>query len=192
MKTCGRTENITARALKLQRLRGQRGLNIPTISLHMIFTGNPGTGKTTVAHRMSKILFELGYLSKGHLVETNHAEMVAGYPQLMEKFIASNPDLTSQFNKYIEFHDYNREELFQIFEYTCAKNSYSLDAKAAQILRDFIDKLTANKDENFGNARTMRNIFEQSFAFHANRIMSMKKIPDYRRSRNLTLSLSAV
>lgn len=132
---------------------------------------------------MSKILFELGYLSKGHLIETNRAGMVAGYvgqtafkteetvhqavggvlfideayslvsdddygqeaidallklmedyrdnlvvivagyPQLMEKFIASNPGFASRFNKYIEFHDYNREELFQIFEYNCAKNS---------------------------------------------------------------------
>ncbi len=162
--------------VKRQRLRSQRGLNIPTISLHMVFTGNPGTGKTTVARLMSKILFELGYLSKGHLIETNRAGMVAGYvgqtalkteevvrqavdgvlfideayslvsdddygqeaidtllklmenyrdnlfvivagyPQLMEKFIASNPGLASRFNKYIEFHDYNREELFQIFD----------------------------------------------------------------------------
>lgn len=224
--------------VKLQRLRSQRGLNIPTISLHMVFTGNPGTGKTTVARLMSKILFELGYLSKGHLIETNRVGMVAGYvgqtalkteevvrqavggvlfideayslvsdddfgqeaidtllklmedyrdnlvvivagyPQLMEKFIASNPGLASRFNKYIEFHDYNREELFQIFEYTCTKNSYRLDADAAQILRDFIDKLTAHKDEKFGNARAMRNIFEQCIAFHANRIMSMKEIPD--------------
>ena len=224
--------------VKLQRLRGQRGLNIPTISLHMVFTGNPGTGKTTVARLMSKILFELGYLSKGHLIETNRAGMVAGYlgqtalkteeivrqavggvlfideayslandddygqeaidtllklmedyrdnlvvivagyPQLMEKFIASNPGLASRFNKYIEFHDYSREELFQIFEYTCAKNSYSFDADAAQILRDFIDKLISHRDENFGNARAMRNIFEQCIAFHANRIMNMQKIPD--------------
>lgn len=95
----------------------------------------------------------------------------------MEKFIASNTGLASRFNKYIEFHDYNHEELFKIFEYTCTKNSYRL-AAASQILRDFIDKLTAHKDENFGNARAMRNIFEHCIAFHANRIMSMKEIPD--------------
>ena len=45
----------------------------------MVFTGNPDTVKTTVDRLMSKILFELGYLSKGHLIETNRAGMVAGY-----------------------------------------------------------------------------------------------------------------
>ena len=105
----------------------------------------------------------------------NLVVIVAGYPKLMEKFIASNPGLASRFNKYIEFHDYSREELFQIFDYTCKKNSYKVDSEGEKVLKDFINKLAAQKDENFGNARTMRNTFEQSIAFQANRIMNMEK-----------------
>ncbi len=65
--------------VKLQRIRKAKGLKLPAISLHMVYTGNPGTGKTTVARLISKILYELGYLSKGHIIETNRAGMVAGY-----------------------------------------------------------------------------------------------------------------
>lgn len=219
--------------VKLQRLRKQKGLKIPAISLHMVFTGNPGTGKTTVARLMSKILFELGYLSKGHIIETSRAGMVAGYvgqtalkteevirraiggvlfideaymlasddhygqeaidtllkmmedyrdnlvvivagyPKLMKDFIDSNPGLASRFNRYIVFEDYTSGELMEIFDYICKGCSYEVDKDAAATLEEHIKSLLAAKDENFGNARTIRNIFEKSITFQANRVMAM-------------------
>lgn len=224
--------------IKLQRIRKQKGLKLPTISLHMVYTGNPGTGKTTVARLISKILYELGYLSKGHIVETNRAGLVAaylgqtaikteetvrqalggvlfideaytlasddeygqeaidtllklmedyrnnlvvivaGYPKLMKKFIESNPGLASRFNRYVVFEDYSQDELMQIFEYICENSSYKLDDEGKVCLSNYLKRALENKDENFGNARTIRNIFEKSITFQANRIMSMNKLND--------------
>lgn len=56
-----------------------RGLKVPALSLHLVFTGNPGTGKTTVARSIAKIYKCLGLLSKGQLVETDRSGLVAGY-----------------------------------------------------------------------------------------------------------------
>lgn len=220
--------------VKLQQIRKDKGMRIPIISLHMVFTGNPGTGKTTVARLMSKILYELGYLSKGHVVETNRAGLVAGYlgqtaikteevvkqalggvlfideaytlasndaygqetidtllklmedyrenlvvivagyPKLMKKFIESNPGLASRFNRYILFEDYNVLELMEIFGYMCSESSYKIDEGGRELLSKHVKELLNEKDESFGNARTMRNIFEKSIAFQANRVMSME------------------
>lgn len=68
-----------ANYIKVQQLRRARGLKSPEISLHMVFHGNPGTGKTTIARLLSKIYKELGVVSKGHLVETDRSDLVAGY-----------------------------------------------------------------------------------------------------------------
>lgn len=226
--------NSLVNFVKLQKIRKDKGLKVPTVSLHMVFTGNPGTGKTTVARLMSKILFELGYLSKGHMIETNRAGLVAGYlgqtaikteevvkqavggvlfideaytlatedqygqetidtllklmedyrdnlvvivagyPALMKKFIESNPGLASRFNKYIVFEDYNVQELMEIYEYMCKNSSYKLDRDGKAFLNEYVKGLVSEKDEGFGNARTMRNLFEKSIAFQANRVMSME------------------
>jgi adenylate kinase family enzyme len=65
--------------LKLQKRRGEAGLSDTEVSLHMVFTGNPGTGKTTVARILGKTFGAMGVLQKGHLVETDRSGLVAEY-----------------------------------------------------------------------------------------------------------------
>ena len=74
-----REVNSLINLIKVRKMRESHGLKVMDMSFHMVFTGNPGTGKTTVARLVAKIYKQLGFLSKGQLIETDRSGLVAGY-----------------------------------------------------------------------------------------------------------------
>lgn len=222
--------------IKVQLSRQQQGLKSTQVSYHCVFTGNPGTGKTTVARILAGIYHELGVLKNGHLVETDRSGLVAeyvgqtavktnkvidsaldgvlfideayslvsgsgndygneaiatllkrmeddrdrlivilaGYGNEMKQFINSNPGLQSRFNRYIHFPDYNVDELQQIFIRYAQKNDYDVTLEAIDNLRVLLGDVVSNKDNNFGNGRFVRNLFEKTLERQANRLSSIE------------------
>ena len=223
---------------KVRKLREEEGMPTPAMSLHLVFMGNPGTGKTTVARLISQLYYAIGVLSKGQLIEVDRSRLVAGfvgqtaiktadavkkalggvlfvdeayslvstdgandfgheaietilkamednrddlvvivagYEELMEKFISSNPGLESRFNRYFVFEDYTGEQLYKIFSSMCSKNQYEMDEEAEKFARSFFTDLYDMRDENFGNARHVRNVFENMVSVHSDRIAALKQ-----------------
>ena len=101
--------------------------------------------------------------------------IVAGYDGLMETFIHSNPGLESRFNRYLHFDDYSVEELVRIFEMQCQKGCYELDEETKKAVRLLIaEKNTA--PVSFGNARGVRNLFEQILTAQCNRLAARETL----------------
>jgi stage V sporulation protein K len=234
----------TANFARLQQLRVGQGLKrIPT-SYHSVYTGNPGTGKTTVARLMGRIYRSLGVLKRGHLVECDRSALVgeyvgqtaprtnavidsaldgilfideayslvkaredfgreaietllkrmeddrdrlivivAGYPEPMQRFIHSNPGLESRFTRFIEFPDYDPQELCRIFTLMCRKNSLTLSPGLKEAILHHFTQLHQQRSDNFGNARLVRNTFEAVINAQASRLAHHERGSPRRRRR---------
>jgi len=214
-------------------MREKAGLRNPTVSRHLVFVGNPGTGKTTVARIVGRIYSALGVVRDGHLLEVDASGLVAGYvgqtaiktqeqitkalggvlfideayglvrndfgveaidtlvkgmednrhdlvvivagyPANMAEFISSNPGLESRFPTTITFADYTPDELLQILQRMCQDADYVLAEDAPPTVRQLFAGLAA--DPEFGNARTVRNVFEAAVRQHAWRLRDVADV----------------
>ena len=222
--------------VQVYKLRRENDLPTTDMSLHMVFSGNPGTGKTTVARIMARIYHSLDILSKGQLVEVDRSGLVAGYvgqtalktqkgiekamggvlfideayalngksendfgqeaidtilkamedhrddlvvivavyTELMDRFIHSNPGLESRFNRFLMFEDYTPEQMVAILKMQCKKGCYVLAEGKEELVRDFISE--ESDDDSFGNARGVRNLFEQILVAQNNRLAKMEQV----------------
>ena len=228
--------NIMVNLIQVQKMRAHLGMKTADISKHMVFLGNPGTGKTTIARMLANIYRALGVLRTGQLVEVDRSGLVrgyvgqtatrtqevidealggvlfideayaltvgkgendfgqeavdtllkamedhrddlvvivAGYTDLMERFLDSNPGLRSRFGTRIVFDDYTADELFAILQMNLKKQEYVLSPAAAEKARDLIAARVADKPANFANARDVRNFQEHAIANHAVRVAGL-------------------
>lgn len=101
--------------------------------------------------------------------------IVAGYVKPMEKFFDSNPGLKSRFNTFVQFNDYDADELFQILVIMCQTSCYHLSAKAEIASKDLLARCILHKDEYFANGRLVRNLYDDLVMSHARRIAEVEK-----------------
>jgi len=205
---------------KVNEMRKTKGLPMVSLSLHSVFFGPPGTGKTTIARLISNAFKGLGILKKGHLVETDRSQLVAGYvgqtaiktKEVLDRaldgvlfideayslssddygkeaidtilkymednrdrlivivagyeneigtFINSNPGLKSRFNKYFNFPNYSGSELLEILLRITSKNKFNISEDAKNKLLFIINDAIFSEGQQFGNARYIRNLYEQ-------------------------------
>lgn len=97
--------------------------------------------------------------------------IVAGYPEQMREFLGSNPGLASRFPETIEFPDYSPQELVAILERFCEEGAYRMDVLAGKRAAEIVRGMWERRDRSFGNARAVRNLFEDAIAEQANRVV---------------------
>ncbi len=98
--------------------------------------------------------------------------ILAGYQKEMEKFLQTNPGLRSRFPIHIDFPDYSQQELLEIADQLCAKRQYQLTVQARLALLRMLNPPANSDDDNFGNARTVRNIIEKALRRQAVRLVA--------------------
>jgi Holliday junction resolvasome RuvABC ATP-dependent DNA helicase subunit len=91
----------------------------------------------------------------------------------MEEFLSSNPGLRSRFGRYWHFDDYTPSQLVAIFDSFCQKAGFHLTEAARQKLTAMLQTAYDSRDQSFGNARLVRNIFEGAVSNQANRIVQI-------------------
>ncbi len=102
--------------------------------------------------------------------------IVAGYTESMNKFFESNPGLQSRFNTFIEFEDYQAEELEEILVSICEKNDYRLSEEVRKNVKTFFENELSKKNENFANGRLARNIYDDLVMNHARRVINIPNV----------------
>lgn len=240
-----------AELLRIASMRRAAGLRTVQVSLHLVFEGGAGTGKTTVARLFGRLYKSLGLLATDQVLEITREDLVsgyvgqtatktnevidraldgvlfldeayglvrpgsqgdfgpeavvellkrmeddrsrlaviaAGYPHEMSEFLASNSGFRSRFGETIHFDDYGPIELVQIFEVFAEDADYTLDADARDELQRTMERLHAARDRYFGNARTVRNLFDDVVAHQAERLLAHGGTPDRAALMALTLA----
>ncbi len=104
--------------------------------------------------------------------------IVAGYTKPMEEFFESNPGLKSRFNTFIQFDDYNENELDDIMKSICNENDYALSESAFDKVKEIISYDVKHKDGEFANGRLVRNLYEDLVMNHARRVNQLPN-PSY-------------
>ena len=94
--------------------------------------------------------------------ESEFVVIAAGYPEEMNSFITSNPGLKSRFTHFFNFEDYSPDELIEIFRLTSSKEEYTVNNEALDLLKKQFTALYRKRDKTFGNARLVRNYFNEA------------------------------
>ena len=228
-------DTIIAADLVEKERKKKKGAKYHSLAMHMVFAGNPGSAKTTVAKLFAGVAKEKGVLKSGAFVvrggmdldglccvdairaafeaakggvlfideayslksQTATAVLIqemenrrddvivilAGYNERMEAFMQQNEGLKSRVPHWVEFPDYNADELTGIFKLMLAERGFTATEDVIEKAHYILDK--ARYIEDFGNGRYVRNLIEQAIQEQSARLMSKAKEPDNIKKKDL-------